>query len=435
MSNMTWGILIGLESTTPNILLKEEVENIGRERIDKEKYIISSNHFTITRRQQNNESQCFILTDTSSNGTFLNDENKRLEKKSETVINSFDVIYVVKVCQQENTIIEPISFLFIDTLTFNTINSKTQLFDKYKFGKLLGCGSFGKVFQVITTNEKSQKRALKIIPIKNKVQMIKNEREFEITKSIKHPNIVEVIDMMESEHWSFIVMELIETGCLLDYLYKHQLTNTQLKSIMKDVLEAISFLHKNFIVHRDIKLENVLIEQHELSIIAKLTDFGLGRIVGKDFQAETLCGTRQYVSPEIYKRVIYKQKINNENHQEMEESLKRKLSYDASKSDIWACGIMFYEMILRRSPFDGTLNESDKALGYKRIKLILNADFNKDDKYLKLSQEIRDLLENMIVADPHKRLSAEECLQLEYFTRRTITAPTLVPNKIESPLH
>ena len=426
-TNKKWGILIGLQKTTPNILLENDEEIIGRDQIDPNLRLVSSKHFSIKRIKNENKTT-YVIKDSSSNGTYINDIYNGCDKESEIDIYSFDVIIVLKKSENNERLV---SYLFLDTDTCKEINLTTKLFSNYTIENFLGCGCFGKVFKIHKKNDLNEKYAMKIIPIVKKGYKEKSIKEFEIMKQLPHQNIIHVYEIFTSENWCIILLELCEDGDLSSYLTRKKLTYDESKLIMKQLLEAIRYSHSNFIVHRDIKFENILIEldnQDKIKNI-KLTDFGLSKIVGKDFLTNTICGTRQYISPEMYQNIYHRKEImrnekfsNEIKKKNREEEIKLQLKYNAMKSDIWACGVLLYEMMLNKRPFHtqekhspSKGNANPQTLNFK---LLLKGDFIKSDDYNNLPPECKDLIENMICLDPKNRFSAEECLQHEFFIGR-----------------
>ena len=457
--------------------LFENEETIGRRLIDSQNLRISNNHFVI-RKTGENEKENFILKDISTNGTYLNDSNERIMKETEVEIKPMDII-VLKPNDDENPM-NYYSFLFIDKNTYKMITNKcNNFFERYTFGRLIGTGTFGKVFE-ITENLTHQKYALKILNISEEKRREKGKKESNIMKDLHHKNIIEMIETIDCDEWYFIIMELCLDGDLLYFIENHEMKMNEMKYIMKNILEGIDYLHSQMIVHRDIKLENILVKKlintpdeihdeiknenvndidmdendleetkiNDNSIIInsnsskksmneinitnfeeqfqiKITDFGLSRIVGKDFLANTICGTKQYISPEMYNNA-YKKKRSidrqlkegiTEEERQREENEIQKLKYNAMKSDIWACGVVFYQLALKKQPFKSQQNGTGSPKS-SNIKSIIQGKFIKDEKYEALPDDFKDLLEKMIVVDPEKRLSARECLNSEFFVGR-----------------
>ena len=207
--------------------------------------------------------------------------------------------------------------------------------DNYKIISKLGKGSFGSVFKVqnIKTNEI---RALKVI---KKTSIIYQDddhkflKEIEILIKLEHPNIIKIYEYYTDDINFYLITDYISNGELYNYVYKAKSFNErQTQYIMKQVLCAVNYLHLNNIAHRDIKLENILVEQEitsndEQLLNVKLIDFGTSNYVKTEntnyFTVKV--GSPFYMAPEVLNK-----KYNN-------------------KCDIWSCGVIMF-MLLRGHP-------------------------------------------------------------------------------------
>lgn len=175
--------------------------------------------------------------------------------------------------------------------------------------------------------------------------------EISIMYQINHRNIVRMFDHFESEHHLCLVMEYVEKGSLLQLLARNrQLSEIRAKSILKDIINAVEYLHKRTppIIHRDIKPENILIDDRDN---AKLADFGWSNY--SNYLRVTYCGTESYLSPEM---------VNKLGHDE--------------KLDYWSLGVLAYELLTGFSPFDTGIavltNEKDRKMKLRENILTLN---------------------------------------------------------------
>lgn len=120
-----------------------------------------------------------------------------------------------------------------------------------------------------------------------------------------HPNIVRLLDVYEDErHWC-LVMDLMEGGELFDVLCKRDFSEIEVQTAIKCVVDAINYCHSNDIVHRDLKLENVLLEKEGDLNTIRVADFGLAKLLPEEGLASTTCGTPGYVCPEILREEKY----------------------------------------------------------------------------------------------------------------------------------
>lgn len=218
-------------------------------------------------------------------------------------------------------------------------------------GKVIGSGTYAKV-KIAYLEEKKIPVAVKIIS-KNKAPKTYTEkflpRELEAVKGLHHENLIKFYQNIETSHRVYIVMQLAENGTLLDYIRKvDHLEESLARKLFLQLISAVGYCHLKGVVHRDIKLENILLDsQNNL----KLIDFGFARsnMIPADDEAilsKTFCGSYAYASPEIL----------------------RAIPYDPFKSDIWATGVVLYAMVIGRLPFSG--NNTSETLKRMNAKLV-----------------------------------------------------------------
>ena len=249
----------------------------------------------------------------------------------------------------------------------------------YKYGRLLGKGAYGKVNLCLHTLT-GRLVAIKSInksKITKERQREKIKIETSIMKTLSYSNnIVKILENYETKNHICIVMEYICAGDLFSYIKKRsKLNETVAKFIFKQIILAIQYIHRNNIVHRDIKLDNILID---LDNNVKICDFGVSKIVKEGDILIDQCGTPTYIAPEI---------------------LKNK-GYDGFPVDIWSAGVVLYAMLNGNVPFKGgDLNELHKLIiegEYKPIKHI--------------SKEASHLLKCLLEVDPIKRITTDDIL-------------------------
>lgn len=213
--------------------------------------------------------------------------------------------------------------------------------------------------------------------------------EVSILKKAEHANVMKAADVLESEDEIHIVQQLMD-GSLRDVMKASSggLPEQYAKDIMRAVLRALKYLHENDIVHRDIKPDNVLLRDNNRDV--RVGDFGLSAFMsrmkrdGKD--KTNMCGTPHYASPELIKGELVD-----------------------GKSDVWACGVMLFEMLTDKLPFQATTYERLWA----KIKL---AQFDvKCLQYKSASIPARTLVMQMLTPAREKRISVEAALQHEWF--------------------
>ncbi|XP_058112781.1 CBL-interacting serine/threonine-protein kinase 23-like isoform X19 [Magnolia sinica] len=175
---------------------------------------------------------------------------------------------------------------------------------KYELGRVLGEGSFGKV-HLARDVETGEKRAIKVI---NKDRVVKDmmvaqiKREISTMKLAKHPNVVHLFEVMASKTKIYFVLEYVTGGELFDKIAKQgKLREEEARKYFQQLINAVDYCHSKGVYHRDLKLENLLLDEDGN---LKISDFGLSALpqqVREDGLLHTTCGTPNYVAPEIYR--------------------------------------------------------------------------------------------------------------------------------------
>ena len=240
----------------------------------------------------------------------------------------------------------------------------------------LGEGAFGSV-RLGINKQTGEKVAIKIYE-KSKLNRYQDkkrlEREIEILKKLKHPNIVQLYSVIETERQILLIMEYIKGQELFQYiLIKKKLSEDEACFYFQQIISGIEYLHNLKIVHRDIKSENILIEQN--TNIIKIIDFGFSNIYGdKDKEIlSTACGSPFYAPPEML----------------------RGESYKGGGVDIWSVGVVLFAMICGYLPFEG---EENSEL-YKKI---IDGKFS-IPSYISIHG--RELLYQLLNTNPKKRIN------------------------------
>ncbi|KAL0994862.1 hypothetical protein UPYG_G00128410 [Umbra pygmaea] len=208
--------------------------------------------------------------------------------------------------------------------------------ERYRVGRTLGDGNFAVVRECVELST-GREYALKIINkgrCRGKEHMIQNE--VAILRRVKHPNIVLLIEEMDTYSELYLVMELVKGGDLFDAITStNRYTERDASGMLYNLANAIKYLHSLNIVHRDIKPENLLVYEHgDGSKSLKLGDFGLATVV--DGPLYTVCGTPTYVAPEIIAETGYGLKV-----------------------DIWAAGVITYILLCGFPPFRGSSDDQE----------------------------------------------------------------------------
>ena len=271
--------------------------------------------------------------------------------------------------------------LKVNKESFVTIN-KGDITRSYEIIKKIGEGAYGKIYKV-RNKQSGDIRAMKQIQ-KNKIKdLTKFQTEIKILSLVDHPNIVRLFEVIEDNNYYNLLQELCTGGELLKKTETTHLKEKEVARIFSQIMSAVSYCHDRGIVHRDLKLENILFVSEEPDSPIKLIDFGFSVLSenvtnskadekdpdpkkGGFKRMKSKVGTLYYISPEIIKG-----------------------SYD-EKCDIWACGVILYILLGGYPPFNGP---SDKEV-YNLITQI-KYDFSQPS-WKNISKYAKDLIKNML---------------------------------------
>ncbi|XP_060915528.1 death-associated protein kinase 2 [Labrus mixtus] len=259
--------------------------------------------------------------------------------------------------------------------------------DFYEMGEVLGSGHFGQVRQV---RERSTGTlwAGKFMKIKKSPCSLLGldrggvEREVEILQAVQHTNIVTLRDVFESRAEVVLILELVSGGELFDFIAgKENLLESEAIEFMKQILEALRFMHSKNIVHFDLKPENVMLSDNSSHPVIKLIDFGLAQRLRQGEEYISTSGTPQYIAPEV---------INSE-----------PLS---TAADMWSIGVITYILLSGLSPFQGYTDE-------ETLRNILAIAYEFDDQVFSTTSSMaKDFIQKLFVKDPRERMTADESL-------------------------
>ncbi|KAL6459654.1 hypothetical protein MHYP_G00314130, partial [Metynnis hypsauchen] len=253
----------------------------------------------------------------------------------------------------------------------------------FEFKEILGTGAFS---EVVLAQERSTGKmfAVKCIPkkaLKGKESSIENE--IAVLRKIKHENIVALEDIYESSDHLYLIMQLVSGGELFDRIVeKGFYTEKDASTLIRQVLDAVNYLHSMGIVHRDLKPENLLyFNPHDGSKIM-ISDFGLSKMEGTGDVMSTACGTPGYVAPEVLAQKPYSKAV-----------------------DCWSIGVIAYILLCGYPPF---YDENDSKL----FEQILKADYEFDAPYWDdISDSAKDFISSLMEKDPAKRFTCEQALR------------------------
>ena len=280
------------------------------------------------------------------------------------------------------------NFDYINSNSFErNINYSKNDISQYQIKGKIGEGMFGKVKLGIHLLTK-EKVAIKIFDkgkIKNEKEVEYIEREISILKKLNHYNTIKLYNIIQNENFIFLIQEYVPNGELLHFLENPEnmnLTENHICKIYQQIISGIEYLHDIGIAHRDLKLENILLNRDKN---IKIIDFGLSNKYNKE-NGELLqssCGSPCYAAPEMIKGI----------------------QYHGLDTDIWSSGILLYLMLCKSFPF----NDKNNSKLYQKI---LSGKFNLPNY---LSNEAKDLLSKLLKVNPIERIKLDEIKKHPWF--------------------
>lgn len=258
---------------------------------------------------------------------------------------------------------------------------------RYELGKLLGQGTFAKVYHARNLKN-NMSVAIKVIDKEKvlKVGMIDQiKREISVMRLIRHPHVVELYEVMASKTKIYVVMEYVKGGELFNKVSKGKLKHDEARRYFQQLISAVDYCHSRGVCHRDLKPENLLLDENGN---LKVSDFGLSALAETKHQdglLHTTCGTPAYVAPEVINRK----------------------GYDGTKADIWSCGVILYVLLAGFLPFrDPNLIEMYRKIG--------KADFKYPNWF---ASDVRRLLSKILDPNPKTRISIAKIMESSWFKK------------------
>ncbi|KAJ7247880.1 hypothetical protein B0H12DRAFT_733212 [Mycena haematopus] len=275
----------------------------------------------------------------------------------------------------------------------NHPNHPIPKFGAYYMLQTLGEGEFGKV-KLGLHSKYGDEVAVKLIrrdTVVNEAKMAKIAREIEILDLLKHPNIVRLYDVFETSKYFGIILEFASGGELFDHILAHRyLKERDAAKLFAQLISGVWYMHEKNIVHRDLKLENLLLDRHRNLVI---TDFGFANHFshGTNDLMETMCGSPCYAAPEL---------VTSDG------------LYVGTAADIWSCGVILYAMLSGYLPFDDDPTNPDGEDIAKLYAYIARTPLSFPDH---LSDQACSLLSAMLVADPRARATLATIMRHPWF--------------------
>ncbi|KAM9380329.1 myosin light chain kinase, smooth muscle isoform 1-T1 [Phaethornis superciliosus] len=273
-----------------------------------------------------------------------------------------------------------------------TINTEQKVSDVYNIEERLGSGKFGQVFRLV--EKKNGKvwagKFFKAYSAKEKENI---RDEINIMNCLHHPKLVQCVDAFEEKANIVMVLEMVSGGELFERIIDEdfELTERECIKYMKQISEGVEYIHKQGIVHLDLKPENIMCVNKTGTSI-KLIDFGLARRLENAGSLKVLFGTPEFVAPEV---------INYE-----------PIGYE---TDMWSIGVICYILVSGLSPFMGD-NDNETLAN------VTSATWDFDDEaFDEISDDAKDFISNLLKKDMKSRLNCTQCLQHPWLQKDTKT--------------
>ncbi|XP_048384806.1 serine/threonine-protein kinase DCLK2 isoform X3 [Stegostoma tigrinum] len=298
-------------------------------------------------------------------------------------LRAHKIIHQIGLSANVNGVPQQANGISLEGVNGNRSLPASTILDKYKVGKVIGDGNFAVVKECVERSS-GKEYALKIIDkakCSGKEHLIENE--VAVLRRVKHPNIIMLIEEVDTPTELYLVMELVKGGDLFDAITSStKYTERDASAMVYNLVSALKYLHSLNIVHRDIKPENLLVcEYVDGTKSLKLGDFGLATVV--DGPLYTVCGTPTYVAPEIIAESGYGLKV-----------------------DIWAAGVITYILLCGFPPFRSENNVQEDL--FDQI-LVGRLEFP-SPYWDSITGSAKELISRMLQVNIEARYTAEKVL-------------------------
>nr|XP_023027860.1 ovarian-specific serine/threonine-protein kinase Lok-like [Leptinotarsa decemlineata] len=343
------------------------------------KNIFSKEHFVIYKDPDN---ALAFIRDLSKSGTYLN--GHLIGKNNTNVLQNDDVI-AVGLNKRKVFVYKCMYSQDMNYLPF-------ELKQKYEPSTLLGRGAAGEVrlaLEKFTCKMVAIKKIMKSRSTLSQIHKLthpsKIKTEISILQTLKHPCVINMEDIVETPEEVYIVLDYMKGGELTNRILSNTpLSESNVKFLFYQMVLAVQFLHGKGITHRDLKPENVLLFSEEIETLVKVSDFGLSKVTEGDDMMTTICGTMNYIAPEI---------------------LDNRIPEYNKQVDVWSLGVILFYMLSKRLPFQS----SDRTVHQKLI--ISGCYMMEKESWDGISASAKDLVEKMLNVKPQKRICIQDVLK------------------------
>ncbi|RMZ86767.1 hypothetical protein DV736_g6007, partial [Chaetothyriales sp. CBS 134916] len=265
----------------------------------------------------------------------------------------------------------------------------------WSLGKTIGQGSMGKV-KLAKNMETEEQAAVKIVPRQtvdeqgrarderaDRSKEIRTAREAAMVSLLHHPYICKMIDVQKTNYHWYMLFEYVNGGQMLDYIIAHgRLKEKQARKFGRQIASALDYCHRNSVVHRDLKIENILISKNG---DIKIIDFGLSNLFSPRSLLKTFCGSLYFAAPELLQA----------------------RQYTGPEVDVWSFGIVLYVLVCGKVPFD---DQSMPQLHAKIKRGVVEYP-------AWLTAECKSIISRMLVVDPRERATLQEIMNHPWMTK------------------
>ena len=304
--------------------------------------------------------------------------------------------------------------------------SEEEFIARFELGRILGQGSFS-VVRLALDKATQQEVAMKIVDttrFTNAALVV--EREIAALCAITHPSCARLIALCTTRHAAFTVTELARGELMLDWLRrKGRCTEAEAAVVLKGITQGVAHMHERNVVHRDLKLENLILDERRVKegapdLMVKIIDFGFSKVVldGDDSALQTVCGSPQYVAPEIL----------------------MKASPYTKAVDLWSLGVILYMLLSGQAPFGECCAKNAGAIRSNRsishsfhadlasiadgthdmllFRKIVTAQYAMEGNlWESVSSEAKDLVRNLLQIDVEARYTTSQVLESAFIRR------------------
>ncbi|KAJ5404442.1 hypothetical protein N7509_004313 [Penicillium cosmopolitanum] len=266
----------------------------------------------------------------------------------------------------------------------------------------IGKGAFATVYKLATKQHGAIYAAKELDKhrfMKKGILDQKVDNEMKIMRDLTHPNIVQYIDYHEHDRWIYIIMEYVPMGELSTYLSSQgKIQEDMVRTIARQLLRALHYLHRRRITHRDIKPDNILIASLD-PLRVKLSDFGLSKVTQEETFLKTFCGTLLYCAPEVYP--------DYETYRRGDARKRRRVG-DPQAVDMWSLGAVLYHILAGVPPYSGRAEDR----GQHMLRCIMETDADYDILRREgVSESGIEFVAQLLNRDPFCRPTERDCFQ------------------------